>query len=133
MSKVKGQVKEYRSSGRHGPIIKCGDEHLTEIPNRGWIDLEFPQMKFTLPADGGNKFCDGTRFGFTYQVMDRDVPAVVVLCDTGKPAYSHPYVGIFTDWNIPMEGLDLTELEDFLSMTILHEFLHAIDDTQCKL
>lgn len=133
MSRVKREVQEYHSSGYHGPIIKCGDNHLRYIPQRKlWEDPEFPQMQPFAPDDGRVRFCINDVYATTYYTADANAPAVIILCYHGKGAYSHRNVGIFKDWNLPLDGLELDFLEDFLSLTILHEFLHAMDEQQCK-
>ncbi|KAI1950568.1 hypothetical protein LOZ57_002131 [Ophidiomyces ophidiicola] len=133
MERVPKEVGEHSRGPQIGAIlIKCGDRHLIESSYRpgDYLDFDWPRMRPTSNIYG-TRFCSGDHLAITYETGQENPRAVVLLCETPSGDLKFHEVAIVENWNdAAVEGIEVDLLEDFMSVTLLHEFLHGIDGDQ---
>ncbi|KMO99923.1 hypothetical protein CIHG_06126 [Coccidioides immitis H538.4] len=132
MKRVKQEVGEHTRTRPYGAaIIKCGDDHMVEVPNRPghFLDREFlTTMRPTVMPANRRQVCVPGVIAVTYELGRNNPQSAVLLClnRNGDPVPEEN--AILEGWNDPLvESESLNLLESYLSVTMLHEFLHAID------
>ncbi|EEP75366.1 predicted protein [Uncinocarpus reesii 1704] len=112
-------------------MIKCGAADMVPIQHRPgfWFDREYPMMSPVRPATNRRMFCDPEVSAFTYIVDEPNgrPEAIVVICmQPDGPFWPHGRIRVASEWNEPLiEGESLDIFENHLSLTLLHEFMHA--------
>jgi hypothetical protein len=118
--------------------IVCGTQYLEQGSDGRWFDNRFPNMPSIAPfhGDASRKPCtskdniEDVAFGFPTGLTDGSPKWVVVLCDSITSEQETFIDRVFSgDWQ-GVQGVAAIELpSEFISTTILHEFLHFANPT----
>lgn len=137
MAQLPGRVGQKAVTDNTVNIV-CGTQYLQQASDGSWFDNRFPNMPSIDPfhGDASRKPCttegstEDVAFGFPTGLTDGSPQWVVVLCDSITSEQETFNDRIFNDdWEDVKAAVAIELPNQFISATVLHEFLHFANPT----